>query len=208
MKKLITFLFVFALFFGYSIQAHAALNLVGQGTSAWGTYNLIYDTDLDITWYDRAWGGWMSSWENAVDFADTLTVDFNEATYNDWRLPTALNQDGSGPCSGANCTGSEMGHLYYTELGNSAGAVTNTGDFQNLGERRFWLGTEHTSGSSAWEFSFLDGQQYVEDQWMSGPRWVFVRDGNVAPPVVPEPISSTLFLIGGATLGFRRFRKK
>lgn len=28
------------------------------------------------------------------------------------------------------------------------------------------------------------------------------------PSVVPEPISSTLFIIGGATLGFRRFRKK
>lgn len=33
--------------------------------------------------------------------------------------------------------------------------------------------------------------------------------GNVAfMAIVPEPISSTLFLIGGATLGFRRFRKK
>ena len=28
------------------------------------------------------------------------------------------------------------------------------------------------------------------------------------PVIVPEPISSVLFLIGGATLGFRRFRKK
>ncbi len=27
-------------------------------------------------------------------------------------------------------------------------------------------------------------------------------------PVVPEPVSSTLFIIGGATLGLRRFRKK
>jgi len=26
--------------------------------------------------------------------------------------------------------------------------------------------------------------------------------------VVPEPVSSTLFIVGGATLGFRRFRKK
>ena len=28
------------------------------------------------------------------------------------------------------------------------------------------------------------------------------------PSVVPEPISSTLFVVGAATLGFRRFRKK
>jgi hypothetical protein len=32
--------------------------------------------------------------------------------------------------------------------------------------------------------------------------------GFVATAVVPEPISSTLLLVGGATLGFRRFRKK
>ena len=31
---------------------------------------------------------------------------------------------------------------------------------------------------------------------------------NVNVAVAPEPISSTLFLVGGATLGFRRFRKK
>lgn len=30
---------------------------------------------------------------------------------------------------------------------------------------------------------------------------------NYVVNVVPEPISSTLFLVGAATLGFRRFRK-
>jgi hypothetical protein len=30
----------------------------------------------------------------------------------------------------------------------------------------------------------------------------------VTPSIVPEPVSSTLFLVGAATLGFRRFRKK
>ncbi|UCD35806.1 MAG: PEP-CTERM sorting domain-containing protein, partial [Nitrospiraceae bacterium] len=31
---------------------------------------------------------------------------------------------------------------------------------------------------------------------------------HVTTTVVPEPISSTLFLVGAATLGYRRFRKK
>jgi hypothetical protein len=31
---------------------------------------------------------------------------------------------------------------------------------------------------------------------------------NLQAAVVPEPVSSTLFIIGGVTLGFRRFRKK
>jgi hypothetical protein len=33
-------------------------------------------------------------------------------------------------------------------------------------------------------------------------------DNVITAPVVPEPISSTLFIVGGATLGFRRFWKK
>jgi len=32
--------------------------------------------------------------------------------------------------------------------------------------------------------------------------------GAISTTVVPEPISSTLFIVGGATLGLRRFRKK
>jgi len=40
--------------------------------------------------------------------------------------------------------------------------------------------------------------------YVSTELWI----DNVSTTVVPEPISSTLFIVGGATLGFRRFRKK
>jgi hypothetical protein len=33
-------------------------------------------------------------------------------------------------------------------------------------------------------------------------------DGGGSAPIVPEPVSSTLFIVGGATLGLRRFWKK
>jgi hypothetical protein len=53
-------------------------------------------------------------WIDAMNAANYLGV-------NGWRLPTALNQDGSRPCGpGYNCNDSEMGYMYYINLGNIA----------------------------------------------------------------------------------------
>jgi len=46
----------------------------------------------------------------------------------------------------------------------------------------------------------IDNSDYPD----CGSGWI----ANTTVTVVPEPISSTLFIVGGATLGFRRFRKK
>ena len=43
--------------------------------------------------------------------------------------------------------------------------------------------------------------------WWTDKYVLPVLDGDVAA-VVPEPISSILFITGGATLGFRRFMRK
>jgi|GEM_PF-2423635 hypothetical protein len=59
-----------------------------------------------------------SSQMTAVTWADGLTI----GGFTDWRLPTALNQDGSGPDSGRE-DGSEMSHLFYNELGGTAQAL-------------------------------------------------------------------------------------
>ena len=57
------------------------------------------------------------------------------------------------------------------------------------------------------EFSFVDfGDGSGSHNWHGSATGDIVVDPY--PPVVPEPISSTLFIIGGATLGFRQFRKR
>ncbi len=71
--------------------ANADLNLIGQGTSTHGTYNLIYDTDLDVTWYDYT--SPRVSWQNQVDWADALSVTFGSNTYNDWLMPITFEQN-------------------------------------------------------------------------------------------------------------------
>lgn len=104
-----------------------------------------------------------------------------------------------------------MGHLYYTELGNKAFpqsgyGLAEKGDFQNL-QPFYWSGTQDAANTNlAWLFRTNFG-----DQGYGNKTNIFfalaVRPGDVSVTVGPEPISSTLFLVGGATLGFRRFRK-
>ena len=136
-------------------SAHADLNLIGQGTSAHGTYNLIYDTDLDITWYD--YSNAPNSWDNQMAWADALSVTFGSNTYTDWHLPITFDES----CDFSyNCTNSEMGHLYYTELGNTAhGPLSNIGDFQNLLPGDYWSGEDSADPSKAWDFATHTGHQ-------------------------------------------------
>ena len=151
MKKIFTLAVMMAMVLVCAMQAHADLTNLGVDSAG---NRLIYDTDLDITWYDYT--NSYTTWQNQLNWAAGLTVTTAAATYTDWRLPIMFDES----CSGYNCTNSEMGHLYYTELGNTAGSggFTNTGEFQNVVSSLYWTGMEYFDApGGAWDFSTSRG---------------------------------------------------
>lgn len=197
---------------GILTQVHASLVVLGTDSSG---NQLIYDTDLNITWYDFTHAA--VTWANQDAWASDLSVTFGTLTYTDWRLPTTLVPDSNcteAQSTGYDCTGSEFGHLWYSELGGTQGVpLTSTGVFLNLEQTFYWADGigEPSSNQYAFETGNISGgagYQHIFTKSFSGGKAMAVMDGMA---VVPEPISSTLFIVGGAILGFKRFirnRKK
>jgi hypothetical protein len=182
---------------------------------------LIYDTDLNITWladanyaytsgYDQedATDGLMS-WSYAKTWADQLVY----SGFTNWRLPTTLQPDAS--CAnqyafgsgGFNCTGSEMGHLYFSELGGQAGNGMNIEIFHNANYNLFtnltsdlyWSSTPNASYSTyAWQIYFSGGNQYISPK-TNALRAMAVHDGDIGAAAVPVPAVGWLF--GSSMLG-------
>lgn len=150
----------------------------------------FYDTDLDITWLRDANVNGPTTWDPAVAWAD----GFSFAGFNDWRLPT---NDG---CINFNCTGSEMGHLWYVELGNMAGAMTNTGGFQNLVSDRYWSSTDGVPNPAYADwFDMSNGGQQSSNKYVAVQYAMAVTNGDVG--MVPEPGTYALMLVGLAAVG-------
>lgn len=219
MKKLLALLLFLTIAFIFSLQAQATL--IVRGVDDMGN-QLIYDTDFDITWYDFTNAA--DTWHNQEAWASSLVVNFGGNALGGWRLPTAYNRDGTGPCVGYFCTDCEYGHLYYDELGNPIGGPLNTSfidgvtssveSFANLLAEEYWTGTVTTAPDHMYIFAFGDapppnaptpsgfqGDFYFE---LNNYYAIAVRDGDVS--AVPEP--GTIMLVGSLLLGFCIFRKK
>jgi hypothetical protein len=145
----------------------------------------------------------LMNWFAAQAWANSLVY----GGYSDWRLPTTIPEK-----PGYNQSDSEMGHLFYSELGGIAGKTiadshnANYDLFSNLGKtgiNAYWSGTEgvppandptHFLAQFASNFYFNDGNQ---DRFGGKEQYYLawaVRNGDVA--AVPVPGAVWLFLSG------------
>lgn len=208
MKKL-AFILSLTMVLGVATLGNADLINNGGG--------LIYDTDLNITWYDAA--PVQRSWSESVAWAGSLTL----GGVTGWRLPNTVDgycvegNNGTTTC-GYNITTSEMGHLYYTELGNIGyrgvdgsyppdWGLKNKGPFINLrSDMSYWSIEYSLYPACAWDFVMGGGSQgnvYKEGNFRLYA--LAVHEGNVGAPV---PIPDAVWLLGSGLIGLIGLKRK
>lgn len=195
---------VTAIIMGITFMSSARATLIDRGNG------LIYDDDRNITWMQytntAVDTGYcigdlqpctgihgLMTWEQAKTFVDWFNNDYNPpwppGTSN-WRLPftptapdTTCSQDFN---EGYDCTHSEFGHLYYEELGNSAGegGLANRGPFRDIEiDLNYWSKWDFVSPGAPAEsitFKFRTGFQYRSAHTEAHYVWL-IHDGDVAP---------------------------
>lgn len=176
-----------------------------------------YDDIADLTWLaDANSAGTTMNWIDANNWAAGLSVD---GVYG-WRLANTLQPDatcdvqGEAWSSSFNCTGSEMGNMFYNVLGGVAGVnilsevhSANLDLFTNI-QANYWTATEFApEPDSAWAFGIASGgSQGYGNKVTSYSAWA-VHDGDIGASVVPVPAAVWLFgsgLIGLAGLAKRK----
>lgn len=197
--------------------------IANANLAASNTFGLSYDTDLGNhpgdTWASNYTEQILSSngsmnWGAALWWIDAM----NNANYlgaSTWRLPSTLvpdaTCDGSSTSYGFNCTGSEMGYLYYAHgiTASSPGVFSNV---MGTGFNRYWSGTEYaTNDEYAYILAFSDGYQDAYNKYVTSDgnfAWA-VLDGNI-DELTAVPLPAAAWLFGSGLLGLVSFvrRKK
>jgi len=206
-----------------SFNTNAALvgrDLDGNTTTA----EAYYDDEAKLTWLADA-GSFLGHWNQANNWA----LNLNIGGVTGWRLPDTLQPDPS--CSnqsvigggfpvqgwGVNCTGSEMGNLFYNVLGGVAGdSIFTTHNanfylFSNIQDTNYWSATTCACTSPIWHyaFDFSTGQQGRDsnDDISTKYAWA-VQSGDVGTAVSTVPIPAAFWLFGSGLIGLIGLAKR
>lgn len=163
---------------------------------------MIYDSDQDITWLaDANYAATLyetSCGEKGVEdgrmgnpSAQEMVKNMRFGGYTDWRLPvteevdeTCQVQSVTGSSS-YDCTGGEMGSLFYNALGGKAKHRltqthnSNYSKFRNVQSGTYWTGTDFSPVPQiGMNFQTSDGAQNANSKSVKLLVWP-VRDGDV-----------------------------
>ena len=146
----------------------------------------IYDVDRDITWLRDTTHSGKLTYEQALDYVGMMNNN-RPLGGRHWRLPKL---DSTTNCFEGNCRESELGHLYYEELGNegdvlNGGGLINRGPFANLDDERYWF-ENRSYDNSAYVFNFFNGFQTTQNVAATAYAWL-VHDGDLVPVAEDEP---------------------
>ncbi|MBI3367027.1 MAG: DUF1566 domain-containing protein [Burkholderiales bacterium] len=197
-----------------------AIKALSPTITAGGQTHTLVDGDFSAAGASSRFFG-LASWWGALAFVSYVNHTTGLGGYHDWRLPASLQPDascefdrtgGAYPLSsGHHCRGSELGHLFYDELGGSDDvsiASSHNASFDLFSHvfTDYWTGTPSPTPGGAWYFVTDNGIQTLGASELTSYVWL-VRDDTVTTEA-PAPGSLGLAL-GGLLLmsALRRARR-